>query len=86
MQLDSIKTCVESAPGVCNQRLKVKCDEPLSNFAFNFNLRRYTTGYVRVDLATGETQRWWAGNRCFCEELVVGLLGFSALATSSVAF
>ena len=23
------------------QRLKLKCDEPLSNFAFNFNLRRY---------------------------------------------
>jgi hypothetical protein len=21
--------------------LKLKCDEPLSNFAFNFNLRRY---------------------------------------------
>jgi carotenoid cleavage dioxygenase-like enzyme len=28
-------------------------------------------GYVRVDLKTGETQRWWAGNRCFCEELIV---------------
>jgi hypothetical protein len=24
--------------------LKLKCDEPLSNFAFNFNLRRYTEG------------------------------------------
>jgi len=24
--------------------LKVKCDVPLSNFAFNFNLRRYTVG------------------------------------------
>ena len=24
-------------------------------------------GYVRVDLRTGETQKWWAGNRCFCE-------------------
>jgi hypothetical protein len=24
--------------------LKLKCDEPLSNFAFNFNLRRYTMG------------------------------------------
>jgi len=22
-------------------RLKLECDEPLSNFAFNFNLRRY---------------------------------------------
>ena len=23
------------------ERLKLKCDEPLLNFAFNFNLRRY---------------------------------------------
>jgi phosphate/sulfate permease len=23
--------------------LKLKCDEPLSNVAFHFNLRRYTT-------------------------------------------
>mmetsp|Transcript_3686 Transcript_3686/g.8801 ORF Transcript_3686/g.8801 Transcript_3686/m.8801 type:complete len:140 (-) Transcript_3686:460-879(-) len=28
-------------------------------------------GYIRVDLATGETQKWWAGNRCFCEEPLV---------------
>ena len=27
------------APGT--KRLKLKCDSPLSNFAFNFNLRRY---------------------------------------------
>ena len=27
------------APGT--EHLKLKCDEPLSNFAFNFNLRRY---------------------------------------------
>jgi hypothetical protein len=44
VQVASIKTQVESAPGVCNQRLKLKCDEPLSNFAFNFNVRRYTSG------------------------------------------
>jgi hypothetical protein len=44
VQVDSIKTRVESAPGVCNQRLKLKCDEPLSNDTFNFNLRRYTEG------------------------------------------
>jgi hypothetical protein len=25
-------------------RLKLKCDEPLSKFAFNFNLRRYNKG------------------------------------------
>ena len=28
-------------------------------------------GYVRIDLRTGETQKWWAGNRCFCEEVVI---------------
>ena len=28
-------------------------------------------GYVRIDLLTGETQTWWAGNRCFCEEVVI---------------
>jgi hypothetical protein len=26
------------------QLLKLKCDEPLSDFAFKFNLRRYTMG------------------------------------------
>jgi hypothetical protein len=41
LTLDSIKSRVESAPGVCNQRLKPNCDEPLSNIAFNFYLRRY---------------------------------------------
>jgi hypothetical protein len=41
VQVDSIKTRVESAPGF-SLRLKLKCDEPLSDFAFNFNLRRYT--------------------------------------------
>ena len=41
VQVDRIKSRVESAPGVCNQRLKLKCDEPLSIVAFNFNLRRY---------------------------------------------
>jgi hypothetical protein len=37
-QSNRIRTCAWF------QRLKVKCDEPLSNFAFNFNLRRYTLG------------------------------------------
>ena len=37
-QVDSIKTSVESA---WFQRLKLKCDEVLSRFAFNLNLRRY---------------------------------------------
>ena len=41
MQVDSVKTRLESARGVCNQLLKLICDEPLSNVAFNFSLRRY---------------------------------------------
>ena len=29
--------------------MKLKCDEPLSNFAFNFNLRRYSmVGFALV--------------------------------------
>ena len=28
-------------------------------------------GYVRVDLLTGELQKWYAGNRTFCEEPVI---------------
>jgi hypothetical protein len=43
VQVDSIKTRVESAYGVCNQRLKLKYDKLLSTFAFKFNLRHYNT-------------------------------------------
>jgi hypothetical protein len=39
VQVASIKARVESAAWY--QRLKLLCDEVLSNFAFNFNLRRY---------------------------------------------
>ena len=38
MQVDPIKHTLK-APGT--KRLKLKCDEPLSDFAFNLNLRRY---------------------------------------------
>jgi len=38
------------APLCSSQRLKVRCDEALSNFAFNFELRRYA-------MATGWTAR-----------------------------
>ena len=38
MQVDPVKPTLKP-PGT--KRLKLKCDEPLSNFAFNFNLRRY---------------------------------------------
>ena len=39
MQVDRIKPTLKS-PGT--KRLKLECDKPLSNFALNFNLRRYT--------------------------------------------
>jgi len=41
-QVDPIKTTLKP-PGT--KRLKLKYDKPLSNFAFNFNLRRYTKEY-----------------------------------------
>ena len=42
VQVASNKTRVESAYGVCNQRLKLKYDKLVSSFGFNFNLRQYT--------------------------------------------
>ena len=39
MQVDPSRSRVDRS---WSQRLKLKYDELLSNFAFNFNLRRYT--------------------------------------------
>jgi len=39
VQIDPIKPTLK-APGI--KLLKLKCDDPRSNFAFTFNLRRYT--------------------------------------------
>jgi len=39
VELEPIKPVLK-APG--SKRLKLNCDIPLSNFAFKFNLRRYT--------------------------------------------
>jgi len=41
IQVDSIKPRVESAYGVCNQRLQLYYSTLLSMFAFKFNLRQY---------------------------------------------
>ena len=46
MQVDPIKPKL-TLPGT--KRLKLKCDVPLSKFAFNFNLRRYNEEIVRVE-------------------------------------
>ena len=43
MQVDPIKPTLK-APGT--KRLKLKCDEPLLNFAFNSKLRRYNMAMV----------------------------------------
>ena len=42
MQVDPIKPTLK-APGA--EHLKLKCDILLSNFAFKFNLRRYTKAF-----------------------------------------
>jgi hypothetical protein len=49
-RLPVTKPELKSAVGVCNQstRLKLKCDEPLLNVAFNFDLRRYSTALDEV--------------------------------------
>ena len=38
---------------VLKARLKRKCDEPLSNFAFNFNLRRYISASLEYTTRAG---------------------------------
>ena len=43
MQVDPIKPKLR-APGI--ERLTLNCDGPLSNFAFNFNLRRYNLAFA----------------------------------------
>ena len=51
MQVDPTKPTLK-APGT--ERLKLKSDEPLSNFAFKFNLRRYTLAQRDAQLAQSE--------------------------------
>jgi len=56
VQVDRFKIRVESAYGVCNQRLKLQYAEMLSNFAFDFSLRRYKMGTERSSLDTNLTE------------------------------
>ena len=44
MQVDPVKPTLK-APGT--KRLKLKCDEPLSDFAFNFNMRRCNEACIK---------------------------------------
>jgi hypothetical protein len=58
------------------QRLKLKCDEPLTNSAFKFNLRRYTTVLQCADAiqvrrrSSEETKGEWGGTS---EDVVVSV-------------
>jgi len=56
VHVDPIKTTVK-APGT--KRLKLKCDEPLSNFGFKFKLRRYTEefGSALADVSAQPSRR-----------------------------
>ena len=47
MQVDPIRPTLK-APRT--KRLKLNCGEPLSNYAFNFNLRRYNLAGLDDDL------------------------------------
>jgi hypothetical protein len=52
VQVPPIKPTLK-APGI--KGLKLRCDDPPSNFAFKFNFRRYTP--VRVEDVTGASAR-----------------------------
>ena len=60
LQVDSTTPRVESANDVCNQRLKLQYDGPLSNFAFNLNLRRYIAAQCSPDVQ-GALMRYCQG-------------------------
>ena len=40
------------------QRLKLKYDEPLSSFAFNFNLRHYVVDWEALERSSSEYPNW----------------------------
>jgi len=52
VMLCDLTTCYSIKSAWC-QRLELKCDEPLSSFAFNFNLRRYVEGEWIDDMIEG---------------------------------
>jgi hypothetical protein len=54
VQVEPIKPALK-APGT--KRLKLNCDEPLSNVAFNFNLHRY----IKVERIVSERDDHEAG-------------------------
>ena len=61
--MDPIKPQLK-APGT--KRLKLKYDELLSSFAFNFNLRRYTMNDSRAKEARGKIKALLTANHAWC--------------------
>jgi hypothetical protein len=59
VQADSIKYRFESVPWF--QRLKLEYDEPLSNVAFNFDLRRYIMTVVSPRQLVSMMMGVWQG-------------------------
>jgi len=51
VQIDPMKPTLK--PRI-TKHLKLKCDEPLSNFALKFNLRRYIKDYGDYKIYGGE--------------------------------
>jgi hypothetical protein len=60
MQVEPIKPRLQ-APGI--KLLKLKCDVPLSNFAFKFNLRRYTLSAAAILTMFAERNLLYPDNR-----------------------
>jgi hypothetical protein len=54
VQFDPIKLTMK-APGT--KRLKLECDDLLSNFALNFNLRRYSSVRCETNVGNGVCSR-----------------------------
>jgi hypothetical protein len=62
VQLDPIKPTLKASS---SERLRLKSDEPLSNVAFKFNLRRYHVGRVTIIM----------NDYPYIKYAVIGLLG-----------
>jgi hypothetical protein len=74
VQVDPIKPA-SKAPGT--KRLKPKYDDPLSNFAFKFNLRRYNEERLQkalnyfINQAVSAAFYTWRENAEYCAEVRV---------------
>jgi len=60
VQVDPIKPTLKASG---TKRLKLECDEPISDCAFKFNLRRYILGEVAVAAACTAVELAWVIGR-----------------------